>query len=243
MPDLSFGTRRELKVNVPKALLASLSGINLSKLPNVLQKTASEMIRIQNFLIMILNLLKKTIPSEELYSATLTASAVLTRLSETLEKAISGQRPDESLIVELDNEIRKLEQVAVPASVQKKLRELIRRICSHIASLETLFIETAKADLNFDEGLESQIHSEINEYRMLEICGVISDISTGPIGNHEVYGGILGKTNSNSEGVYRFWAPKGFRFFICLSVKSKPLFYTGKLDTDSMGLNFEIIKT
>lgn len=236
MPDISFGPRKEVNFELSKALLSCLTGINVSKLPNVLKRTVAEMVRIQNFLIVILNLLKKNSTSEDLHSATLTASAVLARLSETLEKAISGQKPDLSLISELDVEIRKLEQLAVPASVQKKMRELIRKLCSHIASLETLFSEVGE--------LEVQVYEppklEPDEGRLCEICGIVTDSDLSPIESQTVFGGILGKTTSNSRGVYRFLAPKGFRFFICLSVSSEPLFYTGTVDNNMQGLNFKL---
>lgn len=236
MPDISFGPRKDVNFELPKALLSCLSAINVSKLPKVLKKTIAEMVKIQNFLIVILNLLKKNSTSEELHTATLTASAVLTRLLETLEKAISGQKPDLSLISKLDVDIRKLEQLALPASAQKKLRELIRKLCSHIASLETLFEEIGQSEVQVFEPPKS----EPDEGRLREISGIITDSDLSPIESQLVYGGILGKTTSNSRGVYRFLAPKGFRFFICLSVSSEPLFYTGIVDNNMQGLNFKL---
>ncbi|MCS6894440.1 MAG: carboxypeptidase-like regulatory domain-containing protein [Deltaproteobacteria bacterium] len=214
------------------ALVTSSSFKELIKCPE-LKKVGKCLLNIQNLLITIINLLRKSkIDQDQLYEALCTVNMIMQRLSDIVEKALAGGF-DASLLNAVDSEIKKLERIAVPTVAHIKINQLLQRLCSEIFQME-------RGLKQLDDQAEQLKTCKVEEISRIILQGQVVDWSGSPLPKVEVSAGILGVYLTNASGMYAVQVPPGFRYFLCLFTLSHPLFYTGLAKHSVCDLSFTI---
>lgn len=222
-------------------MLGKLISISVSQrtvIPRPVKAVSNLVRELHQQFILLFELFKKSkLLNEELEEAIRGCVELTIKIRNLLEQKLSSGIQI-YILTEIDQDLKKLENLAKKYANWNQIREVLERICKMILSLEgegtleNFKIRYPNSDREIEGNLnESLEDSQFEDHSLIDIKVSVISSSGHPIESICVSCGFFGEALTNKEGQVLFRLPKQSSFFLaCVKVRTKPLFYIGKAE-------------